>query len=40
MDSKLFSDMIDALGKVTSALKSAASLPKTERERRAIGSGQ
>jgi hypothetical protein len=33
MDIKLFSDMIDALGKVTSALKSAASLPKAERER-------
>jgi len=33
MDIKLFSDMIDALGKVTSALKSAVSLPKAERER-------
>jgi hypothetical protein len=33
MDIKLFSDMIDALGKVTGALKSAASLPKEERER-------
>jgi hypothetical protein len=33
MDIKLFSDMIDALGKVTSALKSAASIPKAERER-------
>ncbi len=33
MDIKLFSDMIDALGKVASALKSAASLPPAERER-------
>ena len=33
MNIKLFSDMIDALGKITGALKSAASLPKAERDR-------
>ncbi len=32
MDIKMFSDMIDALGKITSGLKSAASLPKAQRE--------
>lgn len=33
MDIKLFSDMIDALGKVSGVLKSAASFPQAERER-------
>lgn len=39
MDIKLFSDLIDALGKVTSGLKAAASLPKAERDqyRQVIG---
>jgi hypothetical protein len=39
MDIKLFSDMLDVLGKLTSALKAAASLPKAEREeyRKVIG---
>ncbi|MDZ7652135.1 MAG: hypothetical protein U5L03_06000 [Burkholderiaceae bacterium] len=39
MDIKIFSDMLDALGKITSALKAAASLPKAEREqyRQVIG---
>lgn len=39
MDIKLFSDLIDVLGKVTSALKAAASLPKAVRDqyRQVIG---
>lgn len=39
MDIKIFSDMLDALGKVSGALKAAASLPKAEREqyRQVIG---
>jgi len=32
MDIKIFSDLIDALSKVTYALKAAAALPKAERE--------
>ncbi len=39
MDIKIFSDLVDALAKVTDALKGAASLPKAEREqyRQVIG---
>jgi hypothetical protein len=39
MDIKIFSDLLDALGKITGALKAAASLPKAEREqyRQVIG---
>ena len=33
MEIKVFSDLIDALGKVTSGLKSAASLPRDERDK-------
>ena len=39
MDIKLFSDLVEALGKVTDALKAAISLPETERKqyRQVIG---
>lgn len=39
MDIKIFSDLIDALSKVTYAVKAAAALPKAEREqyRQAVG---
>ncbi len=33
MEFKLFSDLIDALGKVVIGLKTLASIPKSERER-------